>query len=202
GHADGALKRRDDQPARPAGAGRAGAAAARPQGAPQLGGGADRPRPQDVPEGRRGAGQEGGAGHGRAERAREGAAERAAAADDARVRAPRARTAGLRLAQGCAQSVRDNHRIAASTTLSTDTTSPMIQAATSWVPMIADAATPIPITPPVATNRMKIDSTPRRLCPRRPMNGTAGASRSPALGRTGGAGRGRPHTPRRPRRAV
>src|SRR4029079_18560910 len=172
------------QPAGQAGAGRAGAAAARPGRSAQRGGGVDPPRPQDVPEGRRRAGEEGGTGHRRAERAGEGAAERAAAADDARVRATRAGTAGLRLAQvvDSAQSVRDDHRIAASTTLSTDTTSPMIHAATSCVPMIAAAATPIPITPPVATNRMKIDSTPRRRCPRRPMNGTAGASRSPARG--------------------
>ena len=85
---------RDDQPARPAGASRAGAAVARPRRSPQRGGGADRPRPQDVPEGRRGAGQEGGSGHRRAERAGEGAAERAAAADDARVRATRAGRAG------------------------------------------------------------------------------------------------------------
>ena len=56
------------------------------------------------------------------------------------------------------QSWREDQRIAASTTLTIATTSPMIQDAEPLEPMIAAMATPIPMTPPVAISRTKIRS--------------------------------------------
>ena len=56
--------------------------------------------------------------------------------------------------------------MAASTTLTIETTSPMIHPCTSLDARIAPIATPIPITPPVATMRMNTRSTPDRRRPR------------------------------------